>query len=106
MFLHDLPHDSPGCIAVSQSGESKDLLDPVKMLLEHNVTMTNVVNVVGSSIARIVGSGVYMNAGREMAVAATKSFMNSCVCLVEVALWYSAHKYEEEQKEKRIEIVN
>ena len=46
--------------------------------------MTNVVNVVGSTLARVVGSGVYMNAGREMAVAATKSFMNSCVCLVEI----------------------
>jgi len=96
MFLHDLPQDSPGCIAVSQSGESKDLLDPVKLLLSHEVTMTNVVNVVGSTLARTVGSGVYMNAGREMAVAATKSFMNSCVCLVEIALWYSAALYEEE----------
>jgi glucosamine 6-phosphate synthetase-like amidotransferase/phosphosugar isomerase protein len=37
-----------------------------------------------------------MNAGREVGVAATKSFMNSCVCLVELGLWFSGIFYEEE----------
>ena len=46
-------------------------------------------NVVASELAKLTGVGVYMNSGREIAVASTKSFMNSCVILAEIALWAS-----------------
>lgn len=55
-------------------------------------TIISIVNKVGSSIATLTGHGVYMNAKIEKAVAATKSFMNSCICLILIALWYSYNK--------------
>ena len=59
----------------SQSGETMDLHRVLK-LLENNdrcITM-GVINVVDSLIAREVDCGIYMNSGREVAVASTKSW--------------------------------
>jgi len=47
------------------------------------------VNVVDSMIARETDCGVYLNAGREVAVASTKSFTNQCVVLAMISLWFS-----------------
>jgi glucosamine--fructose-6-phosphate aminotransferase (isomerizing) len=50
------------------------------------------VNVVGSLIATTVDCGVYMNAGREVAVPATKSFSNQVVILCLITIWFSYHR--------------
>ena len=108
----DLPVKNGGVLAVSQSGETKDVLrsvtrrpfptgselqlgeDGVFMIIGastrlrdginqhrcvqkamgHDVTALSVVNSVGSIIARTTKLGVYLNAGRENAVASTKAF--------------------------------
>jgi len=61
-------------ISVSQSGETADTLAAVKEAKEKGVPTMGIVNVVGSSIARETGLGVYNHAGPEISVASTKAF--------------------------------
>ena len=86
-----IPKCDAGVIAISQSGETRDVVTPISKVVEKGVTSISIVNVVSSQLARLTGHGVYMNSGREIAVASTKSFMNSCVILTEIALWLSKH---------------
>ncbi len=63
-------------IAVSQSGETADVIQGVKRAKENGATVFSVINVVGSSLARMSDRVVYLNCGPEIGVAATKSFLN------------------------------
>lgn len=83
-----------GVIAVSQSGETKDVHRAVKIGEEVGVPCISVVNVVGSLIARTTGLGVYLNAGRENAVASTKAFTTQVTVLALIALWFRQQKEE------------
>lgn len=85
------PNGEPGetgLIVVSQSGETKDVHRVVVTAREKNVTCMSVVNAVGSLIARTTNLGVYLNAGRENAVASTKAFTTQVTVLALVALWF------------------
>jgi len=72
--------------AVSQSGETADTLGAVKEIQLKGGQAMGVVNVVGSSIARTCGRGVYVHSGPEMAVASTKAFSNMVAALALFAL--------------------
>jgi len=72
--------------AVSQSGETADTLGAVKEVSLKGARVMGVVNVVGSTIARACGRGVYIHSGPEMAVASTKAFSNMVVALCLFAL--------------------
>ena len=61
-------------LAISQSGETADTLGAVREAKRKGVLTLGVVNSVGSSIARETGAGIYLHAGPEVGVAATKSF--------------------------------
>ncbi|MFQ5924910.1 MAG: glutamine--fructose-6-phosphate transaminase (isomerizing) [Dehalococcoidia bacterium] len=63
-------------IAVSQSGETADVLEGVKRAKENGATIFSLVNVVGSSLARMSDKVIYLNCGPEIGVAATKSFVS------------------------------
>ena len=65
-----------GFISISQSGETMDLLIPVRMAKEHGLTRINVVNKVMSTLARENQCGVFLNCGRELSVASTKAFIS------------------------------
>ena len=73
-------------IAVSQSGETLDTLRAVQEVRRKGGRVLGVVNVVGSSIARECGGGVYLHAGPEIAVASTKAFSCTLGALALVAL--------------------
>lgn len=105
MYLKSLPKQGAGVIAISQSGETRDVVTPVAKIIEQGVLTISIVNVVSSQLARLTGHGVYMNSGREIAVASTKSFMNSCVILTEIALWLSSQIHPEDS-EIRKKFVN
>jgi glucosamine--fructose-6-phosphate aminotransferase (isomerizing) len=53
-------------------------------------------------IARESDCGVYLNAGREVAVASTKSFTNQCLVLTMVAIWFSQNKGTYIEKRKKM----
>ena len=75
-------------VGVSQSGETADTLHALRMVKERGAHVTGVVNVVGSTIARECGNGVYIHSGPEMAVASTKAFTSQVSALVLMALHF------------------
>ena len=76
-------------LLLSQSGETRDLHRCIQLGKDNDVIMIGIVNVVDSLIARDVHCGVYLNAGREVAVASTKSFTSHCIVLVMTAIWFA-----------------
>jgi glucosamine--fructose-6-phosphate aminotransferase (isomerizing) len=90
---HDIPLKGNTCaILLSQSGETKDLYGCMHICKENNIFMIGIINVVDSLIAREVNCGVYLNAGREMGVAATKSFSSQVIVLSMISIWFSQIK--------------
>ncbi len=61
-------------IAISQSGETADTLAAVRLAKRRGAHIAAVVNVKYSSLARLADTVLFTQAGREVAVAATKSF--------------------------------
>ncbi len=61
-------------VAVSQSGETFDTLAAVQEIKRKGGRVLGIVNVVGSTIARECGRGIYLHAGPEVAVVSTKTF--------------------------------
>lgn len=74
-------------IFISQSGETRDLIDALEICEEEKVFTIGVINSVDSLIARRMDCGVYTNCGREVAVASTKSFTSQCVVLSLIAIF-------------------
>ena len=73
-------------VAISQSGETLDTLMAVQEVRRRGGLALGIVNVVGSSLAREVGGGIYMHAGPEVSVPSTKAYTCSLVCLALLAL--------------------
>ena len=73
-------------IAVSQSGETFDTLAAVQEIRRKGGRVLGIVNVVGSTIARECGRGIYIHAGPEIAVVATKTFTCTATALALLAL--------------------
>jgi glucosamine--fructose-6-phosphate aminotransferase (isomerizing) len=73
-------------VVVSQSGETLDTLRAVQEIKRKGGRVLGVVNVVGSSIARESGIGIYLHAGPEVSVASTKAFTCTVAGLAVLAL--------------------
>jgi glucosamine--fructose-6-phosphate aminotransferase (isomerizing) len=69
-------------LAISQSGETADTLGAVQEVALKGGEVMGVVNVVGSTIARTCGRGVYLHSGPEVAVASTKAFTSQVTALL------------------------
>jgi len=68
--------------AISQSGETADTLGAIQEVQLKGGQVMGVVNVVGSTIARTCGRGVYVHSGPEIAVASTKAFTSQVTALL------------------------
>ncbi|WP_254522952.1 glutamine--fructose-6-phosphate transaminase (isomerizing) [Natrinema caseinilyticum] len=73
--------DATLAVAVTQSGETADTLDAVRTASERGARTLAVTNVVGSTAAREADDAVYIRAGPEVGVAATKTFSSQAVTL-------------------------
>ncbi len=73
-------------VAVSQSGETLDTLMAVQELRRKGGQVIGAVNVVGSAIGRECGTGVFLHAGPEIAVASTKALTNMAASFAMLAL--------------------
>jgi glucosamine--fructose-6-phosphate aminotransferase (isomerizing) len=80
-----LPKDTL-VFALSQSGETADTLAALRESQRKGIRTLGICNNVASTIARESDGGVYMHAGPEIGVAATKSFTSQCTVLTLVAL--------------------
>lgn len=89
-------------VLLSQSGETKDLHQCIQIARDYDMVSMGVINVVDSLIARETDCGVYLNAGREVSVASTKSFTNQCVVLAMMAVWFSQNRGTHIEKRKII----
>jgi glucosamine--fructose-6-phosphate aminotransferase (isomerizing) len=90
-------------IFLSQSGETRDLFESLKLANEFNLITIGIINVVDSYIAKEVDCGVYLNAGREVGVASTKSFTSQVIILKLISLWFA--KIKEIKVVKKPEII-
>ncbi len=77
-------------IAVSQSGETTDTLNAVRDALKRGARVVAVTNVVGSTLSRLAHVPLYMRAGPEIGVAATKTFLAQVAVLQLLAARYAA----------------
>jgi glucosamine--fructose-6-phosphate aminotransferase (isomerizing) len=74
-------------LAVSQSGETIDTLEAARHARRQGSQVIAVTNTVGSSLAREADGALYMHAGPEIGVAATKTFATQMVSQYLVALY-------------------
>ncbi|HMN90171.1 MAG TPA: glutamine--fructose-6-phosphate transaminase (isomerizing) [Saprospiraceae bacterium] len=91
-------------IALSQSGETADTLAALELAKEKGALIYGIVNVVGSSIARITDAGSYIHAGPEIGVASTKAFTGQVTLLTLLALSL-AHKRGAISKQRFCELL-
>ena len=73
-------------MSISQSGETADTKAAMEMAKEKGATLFGIVNVVGSSIARMSDSGIYTHSGVEIGVASTKAFTGQLAALTLIAI--------------------
>ncbi|MEI6421947.1 MAG: glutamine--fructose-6-phosphate transaminase (isomerizing) [Lentisphaerota bacterium] len=87
-FRYRNPIINPGTfiLAISQSGETADTLAAVREAKQKGATVAGICNVVGSTIPRETGRGVYLHAGPEIGVASTKAFTCQVAILLMMAL--------------------
>ncbi|PLV57573.1 glutamine--fructose-6-phosphate transaminase (isomerizing) [Thermotoga sp. SG1] len=76
-FRYKRPHVKEGdvLLAISQSGETADTLESVRLAKKHGAKIVSIVNVVGSTLDRESDVTLFMNAGPEIGVAATKTYV-------------------------------
>ena len=84
--------------AISQSGETADTLVAIERAKENGAFIYGIVNVVGSSIARVSHAGAYTHAGPEIGVASTKAFTAQLAILTMIALKIAKEKGTIDQK--------
>jgi glucosamine--fructose-6-phosphate aminotransferase (isomerizing) len=74
--------------AITQSGETADTLGALREMKRQGHATLAICNVVGSTIAKEAGGGIYLHAGPEIGVASTKAFTSQCVALAMLALYF------------------
>lgn len=72
-------------IAISQSGETMDILESVKKAKDKGAKILSLVNTLGSSLYRLSDYKMLIGAGQERAVASTKAFSGMVAHLVLLA---------------------
>ncbi len=79
-------------LAISQSGETADTKEPLKMAKKRGIKTLSIVNVKESAIARLSDSCIYTLAGPEISVASTKAFTSQLAVLFMLAFYISQLK--------------
>ena len=104
---NDIPNvGKSACIFLSQSGETQDLIRCLSICKQCDVMTIGVVNVVDSHIARETDCGCYINAGREVGVASTKSFTSQSIVLLLICIWFSKLHFKTNQNQNQNQNTN
>ena len=83
-FAPDSIEQNSTLIAISQSGESADVLEAVKIAKQSNAKILSIVNHLNSSLSQESDVVVRLNCGPEIGVAATKSFTSQLAILYKI----------------------
>jgi glutamine---fructose-6-phosphate transaminase (isomerizing) len=86
------------CIAVTQSGETADTLVGIRQAREKGAPVIAVTNIVASAITRLSDAVLYLQAGPEIGVVATKTFVSSVAVLYMLGLWLGTQRRRIDQK--------
>jgi glucosamine--fructose-6-phosphate aminotransferase (isomerizing) len=78
-------------IFVSQSGETKDVLDAVNIAQQRGMGILSLVNVVGSTLIRRSEFHLPLTCGYEISVPATKTFSNQVIAFLYLAMRMGGH---------------
>jgi glutamine---fructose-6-phosphate transaminase (isomerizing) len=94
-------------IGITQSGETADTLAAIRHAKASGCSTLAITNVLGSSITRVADITLFMRAGPEISVAATKSFVAQLAILMQMVNGISDRKYDDvlQQAHKAIEEV-
>jgi len=85
-YRNPIVRESDIVLAISQSGETADTYAALELAKERGALTYGIVNVVGSSIARLTHSGSYIHVGPEIGVASTKAFTGQVTMLTMMAM--------------------
>lgn len=84
-YSADLLDENSVLLAISQSGETADVIQSVKSAKNMGAKVLSIVNIPTSSLARLSDSFLEVNCGPEIGVAATKSFTSQIALMYYVA---------------------
>ena len=76
---------------VSQSGETKDVLNAIAVAEEKGMGVLGLVNVIGSTLMRVSEHHIPLGCGYEISVPATKTFTNQVIAFLYLALRMGGH---------------
>jgi glucosamine--fructose-6-phosphate aminotransferase (isomerizing) len=93
-------------VAISQSGETADVLDSVRLARKQGAKILSIVNVTTSSLARASDACLSTNCGPEIGVAATKSFTGQLALIYNITDRLCKNRLETERAEFAIAIEN
>src|SRR5437870_11925651 len=80
------------CIAVTQSGETADTLVGIRQARDHGAPIIAITNIVASAITRLADTVLYLQAGPEICVVATKTFVTSVTVLYLLGLYLARQR--------------
>ncbi len=83
-YILDTLESDSAIIAISQSGETADVIHPIKKVKDQGVKILSIINIPTSSLARLSDSVLVLNCGPEIGVAATKSFIGQLMIVYNI----------------------
>jgi glucosamine--fructose-6-phosphate aminotransferase (isomerizing) len=101
-YRNPIVEDGTVLVAISQSGETADTLAALEEAKARGALTLGIVNVVGSSIARMTDAGVYLRVGPEIGVASTKAFTGQLAVSALIALYAGRRKHLSIDATKRL----
>ena len=111
-YRNPIINDKTLAIFISQSGETADTIQALKLAKSKGGTTIAISNVIGSSITREADYYMYTHAGPEIAVASTKAYTSQVVLLTILALYLAEilgtadKKLVSELKQELMELPN
>jgi len=97
-YLEHYLNENSLVIAISQSGETIDVVEPVSKAKKKGAKVMTITNVLGSTLYRLADEKILLGAGPEVAVCATKSF----VAMVSVLIYLSYQMIDEGEKASKL----
>jgi len=88
-------------IAMSQSGETADTIEAVKVALAAGSPVLGICNVLGSHLTRLADGVLYTRGGPEIGVAATKTYVSQAIAMVLFALYLARVRRSESPERLR-----
>ena len=105
-YRNTVLHKNDLFIVLSQSGETADTLAALRKARQSFCKTLGIVNMIGSTIAREVDSGIYLHAGPEIGVASTKAYLCQLTGLLLLALYIKQERGEKLPKDILEELQN